>query len=478
MKFYVTTAIDYTNAIPHLGHAYQKIAADVLARWHRLKGHEVFFLTGTDEHGQKIARAAEEARTTPRAFVDSLSKEFKEAWDSLGISYDRFIRTTDDDHEAVAKRFVHLMNEKGDLYKGMYEGLYCEGCEAFVTEKDLIKGRCRFHPNQELRKLKEETYYFRLSKYQNQLLKFYEKEKDFISPQKRRREIVNRVKEGLKDLSVTRTSVAWGIPFPLEKGHSIYVWYEALLNYLTGIGWPLSQYKKFWPVDVQLLGVDNSWFHCVIWPAMLFSVGIEPPRKIYLHGFLTFHGQKIGKSLGNAISIKTLVAKYGADAFRYYILRANPFSDDGDFSEKALVDRHNTELANKLGNLVSRVAALAEKYGLEKSENALVKKLRFSEIEKHIEALEFDRVLDLIFAFIDVCNEYVQRKKPWETEDKKILYDLADSIKAITILLWPFIPGSCEKIAEQFHFDLSIENIKKPLVVSKISKGEILFKKI
>ncbi|MBI2449112.1 methionine--tRNA ligase [Candidatus Pacearchaeota archaeon] len=477
-KFYITTAIDYVNAHPHIGHAYQKIAADVLARWHRIQGDKVFFLTGTDEHGQKIAKAAKEAGLSEKKFVDKISSEFIDAWKNLGISYNRFIRTTDKDHEEVAKKFVELMNKKGDIYKGTYEGLYCEGCEAFITEKELVNGRCRFHPNLEPKRLKEDTYYFRLSKYQDKLLKLYEKNKEFISPSKRRNEIINRVKEGLKDLSITRTSVTWGIPFPLEKGHSIYVWYEALLSYLAGIGWPNKKYEKFWPADVQLLGVDNSWFHCVILPAMLMSVGIEPPKKIYIHGFLTFNRQKISKSLGNVISPKYLVDKYGYDSVRYYAMRANPFGDDGDFSEQALKDRHNNELANKLGNLFSRITALGEKHGLEKGKNELLKKLDIKKIDKLFDSLEFDKVLNEIFAFIDLCNEYVQRKMLWEAENKKQIYEVLDSLKAIAILLYPFMPASCEKIAKHLGFKIAYNEIEKPLRERSVERAEALFKKI
>ncbi len=477
-KFYITTAIDYASGEPHIGHAYQKVVADVLARWHKAKGEHVFFLTGTDEHGQKIAKIAKEAGKSEKEFVDLLSEKFKQAWLSLNLNFDRFIRTTEPNHEKKVQEFIKLMNEKGDIYKGKYSGLYCMDCEAYVTEKDLIGGKCPFHPDKELTELSEEAYFFRLGKYRKKLLELYDKNKKYILPVFRRQEIVNRVKEGLKDLNITRTNFSWGIPFPLDKRHVTYVWYEALLNYITGIDWPNKMFKKFWPADVQILGIDNGWFHCVIWPAMLMSAGIKPASTILINGFLTFNGRKISKSLGNAISPTVLVKRYGADTIRYFLCRNFVFGEDGDFSERALVERHNSELANKFGNLISRASALAEKYGMEKSKNKLIEKLKLKEIEKHMENYQLDKALNLIFDFIDECNLYVQENKLWETGNKKKLYELADSIKAIAILLWPFMPSSAEKIAKLLNFKIDYREIKKPLKISKIKKAEILFKKI
>jgi len=452
-KFYITTAIDYVNAEPHIGHAYQKIIADALARWHKQKGEKVRFLTGTDEYGKKIAISAADAGKKPKEFVDTVSKKFKEAWDKLNIGYDRFIRTTDKDHEKFVQEFVKKVQK--DIYKGEYEGYYCTRCEAYYTEKDLDNGCCPVHETK-IEKIKEESYFFKLSKYQDKLLKLYKQHPEFILPKERRNEIVNRVKEGLQDLSITRTNFSWGIPFPLDKKHVIYVWFDALLNYLSGA-------DGFWPADLHLLGKDNGWFHAVIWPAMLLSAGYELPKTVFIHGFLTFNGKKISKSLGNTISPNKLVDKYGADSIRYFVCRHFVFGEDGDFDEKALVDRHNNELANKLGNLVSRVATLVDKYGTENCENKLIKKLKLKQIEKDFEEYKIDKVLNEIFAFIDVCNEYVQKKKPWETKDKKILYELVESIKEIARLLYPFIPETSEKITKQFS--------------GKIKKGEILFKK-
>jgi methionyl-tRNA synthetase len=474
-KFYVTTAIDYVNAEPHIGHAYQKIVADALARWHKLLGENVWFLTGTDEHGKKVQESAKKAGRSPKEFVDEISEKFKIAWKALNIECDRFIRTTDEDHKKVVKEFIEKCNKAGDIYKGEYEGYYCVGCEGYYTEKDCPDLVCPIH-KKPLDKLKEESYFFRLNKYQKFLLDLYKKHPEFVLPESRRNEVTNRVKEGLNDLSITRTSFDWGIPFPLDKKHIIYVWFDALINYVSGAG----KNKGFWPAELHILGKDNTWFHTVYWPAMLKSAGYKLPKTVFNHGFLSFNGQKISKSLGNVISPITLAEKYGADTIRYFVLRNFPFAsgDDGDFSEKTLIERHNNELANKLGNLVSRVAALAESYGLQKTENKLLKKLKLKEIEKYIKNYELDKAINEIFTFIDECNLYVQDKKPWETHDKKVLFELVDSIKAIAILLWPFMPKTSEKIAEQFGFKISYKEIKKPYKVQEVKKSEILFKKI
>jgi methionyl-tRNA synthetase len=476
-KFYITTAIDYPSAEPHIGHAYQKVIADVLFRWHTLLKEDTWFLTGTDEHGKKIENVAKERGKTPKELVDELSEKFREAWNSLNIRPSRFIRTTDKDHEKLVQEIIKKCYEKGDIYKGTYEGHYCTNCEAYVTEKDLVNCECPYHPGKKIELLKEESYFFRLSKYQKFLLDLYKKNPEFILPDERRNEIIARVKEGLTDLSISRTSFNWGIPFPLDKKHIVYVWFDALFNYLSGSG----KNFKYWPAEVQLLGKDNSWFHCVYWPAFLKSAGYKLPKTIFVHGFLKFNGQKISKSLGNAISPKVLSEKYSTDAVRYFLCRQFPFAEgnDGDVDENALIERHNNELADKLGNLISRTSTLIERYGIEKTENKLVKKIKLKKIKELFENYELDKALNEIFAFIDKCNEYIQNKKPWETKDKKVLYELADSIKAIAILLSPFIPETSEKIAKQFGFKINLEEIEKPLnEKNKIKKGEILFRKI
>ncbi len=479
-KFYLTTPIYYPNDIPHLGHAYTTIAADALARWHRLLGDRVFFLTGTDEHGKKIARTAEKAGKTPEQFTDALVPEFKKTWQTLDITYDRFIRTTDLDHTEVVQYILKKVNANNDIYKGIYEGFYCTECEAYYTEIEAPGSHCPIH-KKPLETLKEESYFFRLSKYQSFLLDLYEKNPEFISPKNRKQEIINRVEEGLKDFSISRTSFTWGIPLPFDKKHITYVWFDALINYLSGIGFlkDKKQFGTFWPVDVHIIGKDILWFHVVYWPAMLKSAGIELPEKVFAHGFLTVHNEKIGKSAGNAISIQTVIGYAGVDAARYFLLRSTPFGDDGDFSEKTLKERYNNELANKLGNLVARTTTLAEKYGIQKVRVKTLSSITTQvNLRKYFDRLEFDKALAEIFAYIDRCNRFIQTKKPWETKDKKVLYELCNALKDIAILLSPFIPETAQKIAETINTQITFKNLKEPLAIKKIRRSEILFKKI
>ncbi len=466
-KFYVTTAIDYVNAAPHVGHAFEKVLADVLVRWKKLKGESTWFLTGTDENAQKNALAAKEKGVDTKKFVDWNSKLFVELCEKLNISYDRFIKTTEKEHKKISQEIFKKVFDKGEIYKGKYKGLYCKGCEAFLTEKDLVGGKCPEH-NKVPELISEDSYFFKLSKYKNRLIKFVE---DYIVPKERKNEILARLKnEELRDLCVARTNLDWGIDTPIDKNFKIYVWFDALLNYYSGA-------NGNWPADVHVIGKGINWFHSVIWPAMLMSAGIELPKKLLVHGYLNLGGKKISKSLGNVIDPIELVKRYGSDSVRYSLLRCSVF-DDSDYSEEILIERHNNELANKFGNLVSRVTGLAEKTGLEKTENKLIKNLKLKEIEKNFENYKFDKALNEIFSFIDLCNEYVQKNKLWETRNKKKLYELVDSIKAVTILLWPVIPSASEKIAKNLGFEISLKNLKKSLDIRKVKKSEILFMKI
>jgi len=467
-KFYITTAIDYVNAPPHIGHAFEKVIADALARWHRLQGEKVFFLTGTDENAPKNDQAAKSAGIPTKKFVEQNTKKFVELCKKLNISYDKFIRTTESSHVQKAQELFQKVYKKGDIYKGKYEGHYCEGCEEFKTEKELFEGKCPEH-NTLPKLISEEAYFFKLSKYKKDVTKFI---KNYIVPETRKKEILSRLKnEDLKDLSVSRQKLDWGIPVPIDKNHTIYVWFDALINYISGA-------NGNWPADVHIVGKGINWFHSVIWPAMLFSANIEQPKKLLVHGYLTFNGKKISKSLGNAIDPITLTEKYSVDTIRYNLLKGSTF-EDFDFSEKELVERHNNELANKLGNLVSRVSALAEKYKLRKpSKSSLNITPTKNKVSKYLDNYEFDKALNEIFAFIDKCNEYIQNKKPWETHDGKVLYELAQGIRDATVLLWPFIPETSEKIAKIFNFKISLQELDKPLKVSKIKKADILFKKI
>lgn len=479
-KFYVTTPIYYPNDVPHIGHAYTTIVADALARWNRLKGNKVYFLTGTDDHGKKIAEAAEKVGKSPKEFVDNLVPKFKEAWKKLNIEYNRFIRTTDKDHEKLVKEMLQKAYDLGDIYLGEYEGLYCIGCEAYYTEKDLVDGCCPIH-KRPVENVKEESYFFRLSKYQKRLLDLYKKNPKFISPKNRKQEVINRVKEGLKDLSISRTSFDWGIQLPFNKKHVCYVWFDALFNYLSGAG----KNREFWPADIHLIGKDITWFHTVYWPAFLMSVGEDLPKQVFAHGWWTFDKEKISKSRGKVINIDELIGITGnKDSVRYFLLRATPFGDDGDFSNDAMIIRHNNELANKLGNLVSRVSGLIEKIGIDKEKNKkmnrLIDKRSFNEIDLLMKNFEVDKSLNKIFSLIDKCNEYVQKRRIWETKNKTELYAVGDAIKKISILLWPFIPETSEKIAGIFgDWEFSRKEFEIPLdTEAKIRKSEPLFVKV
>ncbi len=491
-KFYVTTAIDYTNNLPHIGHSYQKILADVLKRWHKSLGYDSLFLTGTDEHGLKIQRSAQAAGKEPQDFVDDLAKGFENNWKKLNIDYDIFLRTTSEQHKKVVKEFTKKI--KKDIYKGTYEGLYCVPCETFYTEKDLTNGKiCPIH-KREAELVKEESYFFKLSKYQDKLLKLYKDNPEYISPENRREEIINRVKEGLKDLSISRASVGWGIPFPLDEKHVTYVWFEALQCYISGLNWPGKEFKKYWPADVQLLGKDNAWFHTVIWPALLFAAGIKPAKKIFIHGFLTINGQKISKSLGNTIEPRVLVEKYGADAVRYALLREINPREDGDFSEKIMVERLNSDLADNLGNLLSRGLTLIEKFSggkVPKGKPDANLKKEFEKVlkesAKDVEQVEVHHALEKIFSFASLANKYVNDCKPWElakNQDKRlngVLFNIAECLRVISALTWPFIPESAEKVAKQLGIETpKLAKIKYGQIKSgtKTVKGEILFKKV
>ena len=491
-KFYITTAIDYTNAKPHLGHAYEKIIADVIARWHRLKEEDVFFLIGTDEHGQKVEKAALNAGKTPKEFVDELVKSFIDYYKKLEISNDDFIRTTEERHIKVAQQIFKKVFDKDDIYKGHYEGLYCVSCEAFYTEKDAIDGNCPIHKTK-LDVIKEESYFFKLSKYQQDIINHIKNNKDFIFPEERRNEILNRLKEPLKDLSVSRCSFRWGIPLPNDEEHVIYVWFDALLNYISAIDYPNEKFKKYWPADIQVIGKDISWFHTVIWPGILLAADIELPKTILIHGFINMGGEKLSKSRGLMIDPVEISKKYTADALRYFLMREIPLGEDGNYSEEALASRYNSELADSLGNLVNRVLVLVEKnfegFVPKPHEENKLSKLSLNickAVENSMEELQFHNALNDIFYLVNESNKYINEKKPWEIKDKielgGILYELLETLRFLGILLQPFMPEASERIFEQLGLEkkFSFNDLKwgKLKAGTKIKRGKVLFEKI
>jgi methionyl-tRNA synthetase len=482
-KFYITTPIYYVTDKPHLGTAYTTIVADMLARWHRLKGEEVFFLTGTDEHGEKVEAAAKKAGKQPKEFVDLIVEDYKDIWSKLDLSYDYFIRTSDKNHEELVAKFIEKIMDSGDIYKGEYAGWYCVPDETFWTELQLKDGKCP-ECGREVKWLKEESYFFKLSKYQEALLKFYEDNPEFLSPKWRSKEITNRVREGLKDISITRTTIKWGIPFPKDKTHTIYVWVDALCNYITALDWPGGErFKTFWPADVHLIGKEINWFHSVIWPAMLFSAGVEPPKKVFAHGWWTVDGKKMGKSLGNMVNPVEMANKYSLDAFRYALIKEMPLGDDGDFSEKGLATRLNNELAAELGNLLSRTVTLAERFtGAIKGTPELEKSLNIGSIDKKMDDLDMLGAINEIFAFIKSVNKYINDKKPWNLEGEELsnsLYNLLESCRIVGILVWPFMPGTSDKMLSQLGVQRgTLADCKFGEFKGKVKKGEHLFKKI
>lgn len=474
---------------PIFGHAYEKLCADVLARWHRLLGDDVFFLTGTDEHGQKIMRAAKKHGLSPQKFVDLQVKKFKELCECWNISNDRFIRTTEPEHIRIAQEIFQAIFDKGEIYLGKYSGYYCTDCETFYLEKDLVEEKCPVH-EKECEILSEKSYFFQMSKYKEKILEYLEENPLSIWPKGKKEEIKNRLKEELKDLSVSRSSFSWGVPVPINKKHVQYVWMDALLNYISGVDYPGEKFEKYWPADIHLIGKDILWHHTVIWWSILASAGIALPKTILVHGFInTEEGEKMSKSKGTVINPIELAKKYNADSIRYFLIREIPFGEDGFFSEEGLKKRNNDELANELGNLVNRSLSMIEKYcnGIipkGKTHDELKEKLNLNSIKKHMKAFELHLALAEIMGFVKACNVFVNEKEPWKksgNELQDILYSLGDSLRIIANLLWSFIPSTSEKILEQLGSKKpSIDECQFDLLKSgvKIEKNGILFEKI
>ncbi len=468
--FYITTAIDYINGKPHLGHAYEKIGADVAARYNKLKGVDTLFVTGTDEHSLNVVKKAEEQGLNAKEFCDNMAQHFLELCRVLDITYDRFIRTTDDDHKETVQSIVKKAWERGYIYEGTYSGHYCESCEAFLDEGALIEGKCPYHPTREVKWLEEHNYFFALSKFQDKLLKHFEEHPKFIQPESRRNEILNRLKEGLNDVSISRSSMKWGVPFPMDPEHVVYVWFDALINYVTAAGYisDPDKFQRYWPANYHIIGKDITWFHSVIWPAILMAVDIPLPKAIFGHGFINLKGQRLSKSAGLIVDPFDLVDRFGVDAVRYFLMKAVPWGNDGDFSFEGLVTTYNNDLANDFGNLLSRTTAMINKYfngvipqqgdvePMDEALSALGKEV----VNNYFAAMDellYNNALSELLRLINSANKYIEDSAPWELNKDSakrsrlgtVMYNLAEVLRITSIALTPFMPNSPRKVWEQ-----------------------------
>ncbi len=504
-KYYITTAIAYTSRKPHIGNTYEIILTDAIARFNRYIGKDVFFLTGTDEHGQKIQEIAEQAGITPQEHVDVIAGQIKDIADMLNISYDKFIRTTDDYHVEAVKQIFKKLYDQGDIYKGEYEGLYCTPCESFWTESQLVDGKCP-DCGREVNKTKEEAYFFRMSKYQDRLIKYIEEHQDFIQPESRKKEMLNNfLKVGLQDLCVSRSSFTWGVPVEFDPGHVIYVWIDALSNYITALGYtPENQgelYKKYWPADVHIIGKDILRFHTIYWPIMLMALGEPLPKQVFGHPWMLVGEEKMSKSRGNVIYAEDLVRHFGVDAVRYYSLHEMPFAQDGTITYDVFISRFNSELANTLGNLVTRTVSMVNKYfdgavpvndcpGDFDDDLKQVIKESIKNITEKMKTLHVADSIDEIWKIAGRANKYIDETTPWilakNEEDKPrlstVLYNLLETIRIIASLLSSFMPGTSQSISEQINdANLSFESIGSfggYKTGTKVAEAKILFQRL